>query len=169
MESFPNFGDDLLGSIADLDGERLLRLLQIGQLTRQNRFSGKVSVAGEQALGDQRAASLQVNEMNFRTGTEFCTVGPLQGGTRQHNVAAGGDPPHYGFLQAVEPGFAILIGEGYAVTNLFHIRLGMEVIRIPKLVAELRGEQLPHCRFPGTHNPHDDDDHVRGYFLAYVF
>src|SRR5215469_11342296 len=87
-----DLGYDLLGRFFDAYRDRRLGFFQVRQLAGENRVTGKMSLAGVQAIGDQSSASLQVNQPNLRSNTEFCAIGALESGTCQYHVFSRIDP-----------------------------------------------------------------------------
>src|SRR5215469_7046097 len=91
-ERLLDLGYDLLGRFFDAYGDRRLGFFQVRHLARENRVTGKMSLAGVQTIGDQGSASLQVNEPNLRSNAEFGAIGALERGTCQYHVFSSSDP-----------------------------------------------------------------------------
>src|SRR6267143_4310371 len=142
-----------------IDGDGILRFFEVGELAREELFRGVVSLARMQALAKKIVSSFQIDEFYAGTTVQTFAVAALQGGARQHDIAALRVPLFHRFTNGIQPGDAVVVVEGHAVGHFLDIRRRMETVAIRKFPSKLPGQQFADGGLSGSGGAHQESDH----------
>ena len=135
-------GGEGLGGLRDVEGERMTRLLQRGELAVEEGGRGEVAGARVEARGELCARAVKVDEFHAAgVGDELIAVGFLERGAGEDGVFAGGEAGVDVGAHGGEPRGAVGVGEGFTGGEFGDVGGRVKIVGIGKVPAEGVGEQ----------------------------
>jgi hypothetical protein len=155
--------DDRVGGAGHVHGDRILRMLEGGELAREQARRHVMAAALREARAQKRLLAHEMDEMHAPpAGHQDVPIGLLERRAGEHHAALLGEPAADLGRERLEPGAPVLVVEGDAAAHLLDIGLRMIAVALDELGIERLGEQQPDRRLADPAHPHDDDDHDDG-------
>ena len=150
-----------VGTVAVADERGLFGAgcLQGGELAVDKAGRHEVVVADGLAAGDEGLVAMQVDEADIRAiSGQDVAVAAAQGRAGENAVAAGGaggvDPGGHG----LQPGPAVLVGQGRAAVHLGDVGKRVEIVGVDVFPAQAAREQGSDRGLAGPGDAHDEQD-----------
>jgi hypothetical protein len=125
-------GRDLVGRAGVLERQAALAVVERferADLRRQQRGRHEVAAARLHALADQLGVAGEVHEAHVALrAVEQVAVAALEGRAGDDGAAAGAGLAAHPVAHGLEPGPAVVVGEGRAGGHLRDVRLGVELV-----------------------------------------
>ena len=82
LQTADGLGDELLRRVRDIENQRVGRLFEVRELASEDRFAGKMAVAGFDVMFHLVVGAAQIDDAKIEAGGELVAVALLQARNR---------------------------------------------------------------------------------------
>ena len=153
---------DLVRRLRRIDGDRIGRRLEGGELARQQCRPGKVTGAAREPAAERLPIGLQVHKTDAaEVATQGLPVPVFQRRARQNQRLPAIRGRRDDAVKRRNPRLAVRVGQRYGCAHLLDGRRRVQLVALDKAPAELGRERPTDGRLASSGHAHHDNHHVR--------
>ncbi len=161
FQACTNVGDDFLWGSTDVLDDCGNRLFQSGELAGYKILSHKMVGALREVAVELFSSSTEIDECYLQIGRENIAIRLAQGRTCEDDIFATIAAAQRFFVDSLEPGEAVFVGQRNPDVHFLAIGGGMKIVSVEKGPSTFFGQQPAHGGFAGASHAHDQNDHEK--------